>query len=179
MFVFEPADRLVLAGGESKCASPARRKGLYAHQLSTVRRRNATGLGLLQPGQRNLLHDVDYHIHFPAGAVGKDGPSGGIALVSAIVSLLRGQATRADTCMTGEITLSGAVLPVGGVKAKVLAAQRKGLTRVIMPRQNYSRDLDDLPDEVKEAMTFLPVRTVAEAISHVFAEGGRVVLSKL
>lgn len=142
-------------------------------------RRHAANHGLLQPGQRNLLHDVDYHIHFPAGAVGKDGPSGGIALVSALVSLLRGQCTRADTCMTGEITLSGAVLPVGGIRDKVLAAHRKGLTRVVLPKANHARDLEDLPAGVRAAMTFLPVRTVAEAIVYVFHDSELVLQSKL
>lgn len=142
-------------------------------------RRHAASQGLLAPGQRNLLRDIDIHIHFPAGAVGKDGPSGGIALVAALVSLLKGQSTRGDTCMTGEITLAGAVLPVGGVKSKVLAAHRKGLTRVILPRQNHERDLDDLPAPVCAAMTFIPVTSVAEAVAHVFFDKDALVLSKL
>ena len=91
-------------------------------------------------------------MHFPAGAVPKDGPSAGITMTTALVSLLTGRPVRREVGMTGEVTLSGRVLPIGGVKQKVLAAHRAGLTEVILPARN-GPDLDDLPDEVREAMT--------------------------
>ena len=93
-----------------------------------------------------------FHVHFPAGAVPKDGPSAGITMTTALVSLLTGRPVRREVGMTGEVTLSGRVLPIGGVKQKVLAAHRSGLTEVILPARN-GPDLDDLPEEVREAMT--------------------------
>ncbi len=94
-----------------------------------------------------------FHLHVPAGAVPKDGPSAGVTLATALVSLLRGEPVRAVTGMTGEVTLRGRVLPIGGVKQKVLAAHRAGLSEVILPRRNGS-DLDDVPEAVRQAMTF-------------------------
>jgi ATP-dependent Lon protease len=93
------------------------------------------------------------HIHVPAGAIPKDGPSAGVTMVAALASLFTGRPTRADTAMTGEITLSGLVLPVGGIKEKVLAARRAGIRRVILPRENQ-KDLRDLPEEVRREMQF-------------------------
>ncbi len=104
------------------------------------------GLGFSMPeGKR-------FHIHFPAGAVPKDGPSAGVTMTTALVSLLTGRRVRSDVAMTGEVTLQGRVLPIGGVKQKVLAAHRAGLTTVLLPHDN-GRDLDDVPDEVTDAMT--------------------------
>ncbi len=107
-------------------------------------------------------HDV--HLHVPAGAVPKDGPSAGIAMATAIASLVRGEAVAEDVAMTGEITLTGQVLPIGGVRDKVLAAQRAGLGRVILPREN-EHDLDELPAETREALEFV----LADSIDDVFA----------
>ena len=104
-----------------------------------------------------------FHVHFPAGAVPKDGPSAGITMTTALVSLLTGRPVRPEVGMTGEVTLSGRVLPIGGVKQKVLAAHRAGLTEVILPARN-GPDLDDLPDEVREAMTVHLVSDVAEVL---------------
>ena len=104
-----------------------------------------------------------FHVHFPAGAVPKDGPSAGITMTTALVSLLTGRPVRREVGMTGEVTLSGRVLPIGGVKQKVLAAHRAGLTEVILPARN-GPDLDDLPDEVREAMTVHLVDDVAEVL---------------
>jgi ATP-dependent Lon protease len=92
-------------------------------------------------------------VHFPAGAVPKDGPSAGITMTTALVSLLTGRLVRSDVGMTGEVTLSGRVLPIGGVKQKVLAAHRAGLKEVILPARNEA-DLDDVPEQVREDMTF-------------------------
>ena len=91
---------------------------------------------------------TDLHLHFPAGAVGKDGPSAGSAITVALVSLFSGHCVRSDTAVTGEVTLRGLVLPVGGVKEKVLAAHRAGITHVILPKRN-EKDLKELSDTVK------------------------------
>jgi ATP-dependent Lon protease len=103
------------------------------------------------------------HIHVPAGATPKDGPSAGIAMATALTSLLTNKPVRDDTAMTGEITLSGLVLPVGGIKEKVLAARRAGLTRVILPKAN-AKDLRKLPSEVSEEMEFVFVECFNEVI---------------
>ncbi|HLT15367.1 MAG TPA: S16 family serine protease, partial [Acidimicrobiales bacterium] len=104
-----------------------------------------------------------FHVHFPAGAVPKDGPSAGITMTTALVSLLTGRLVRREVAMTGEVTLSGRVLPIGGVKQKVLAAHRFGITEVILPKRNEP-DLDDLPDDVREAMTIHLVSDVSEVL---------------
>jgi ATP-dependent Lon protease len=104
-----------------------------------------------------------FHVHFPAGAVPKDGPSAGITMTTALVSLLTGRSVRREVGMTGEVTLSGRVLPIGGVKQKVLAAHRAGLTEVILPARN-GPDLDDLPHEVRDAMTVHLVDDVAQVL---------------
>jgi ATP-dependent Lon protease len=101
-----------------------------------------------------FYENSDVHIHVPAGAVPKDGPSAGVALVTALVSVLTGRIVRSDVAMTGEITLRGKVLPIGGVKEKVLGANRAGITTVILPRRNEN-DLDDLPPELRSSMTFV------------------------
>ncbi|CAN5785525.1 endopeptidase La [soil metagenome] len=111
----------------------------------------------------------DIHIHVPAGAIPKDGPSAGVAMTTALVSLLSGLAVRDDVAMTGEITLRGQVLPVGGIKEKALAAQRAGISRFVIPVRNEV-DLDDLPEELKHDMVFIPVRTMDEALSAVMPD---------
>jgi ATP-dependent Lon protease len=105
-----------------------------------------------------------FHVHFPAGAVPKDGPSAGITMTTALVSLLTGRPVRPEIGMTGEVTLSGRVLPIGGVKQKVLAAHRAGLTEVILPARNEP-DLDDLPEEIREEMTVHLVHDVSEVLA--------------
>ena len=109
-----------------------------------------------------------FHVHVPAGAVPKDGPSAGITMTTALVSLLRDQAVKPTVGMTGEITLQGAVLPIGGVKQKVLAAHRAGLTEVVLPKRNEG-DLDDVPEQVREAMTFHLADTYADVVTAAFA----------
>ena len=106
----------------------------------------------------------DLHLHVPAGAIPKDGPSAGVTLATALVSLLRGQPIRPGLAMTGEVTLSGRVLPVGGIKEKVLAAHRTGLTTVILPRQNERQLLEDVPAEVRGQLEVHLVRDVAEVL---------------
>jgi ATP-dependent Lon protease len=114
-------------------------------------------------------HDV--HLHVPAGAVPKDGPSAGIAMATAIASLVRETPVAADVAMTGEITLTGQVLPIGGVREKVLAAQRAGLHRVILPREN-EHDLDELPPETREAVGFVLVDSIGEVFAAAFGTNG-------
>ncbi len=104
------------------------------------------------------------HIHVPAGAVPKDGPSAGVTMVTALVSLLTGRPVRGEVGMTGEVTLSGRVLPIGGVKQKLLAAQRAGLTEVFIPERNEP-DLDDVPAEIREALTVRPVGRVVDILT--------------
>jgi ATP-dependent Lon protease len=105
----------------------------------------------------------EFHVHVPAGAIPKDGPSAGITMTTALASLLSGRPVRHDVGMTGEVTLQGRVLPIGGVKQKVLAAHAAGLSDVILPERNRA-DLDDVPEEVREQMTFHPVMTVEEVL---------------
>ncbi len=110
---------------------------------------------------------TDIHVHVPAGAVPKDGPSAGIAMVLAIASLFTGRAIRRDVGVTGEATLRGRLLPVGGIKMKMLAAHRAGLTTVVLPKRN-EKDLDDLPDEVRNTMLFVPAERIDEAFKVAF-----------
>jgi ATP-dependent Lon protease len=114
-------------------------------------------------------HDV--HLHVPAGAIPKDGPSAGIAMATAIASLVRETPVADDVAMTGEITLTGQVLPIGGVRDKVLAAQRAGLGRVILPREN-EHDLEDLPPETREELSFVLVESIDEVFDAAFSSNG-------
>src|SRR5437764_14906002 len=105
----------------------------------------------------------EFHVHVPAGAIPKAGPSAGTAMTTALASLLSGRPVKHTVGMTGEVTLQGRVLPIGGLKQKVLAAHAAGLTEVILPERNRG-DLDDVPEEVRDAMTFHPVMTVNEVL---------------
>jgi ATP-dependent Lon protease len=116
-----------------------------------------------------VFDNSDVHLHVPAGALPKDGPSAGVAMVMALASLFSEQPVRSDVGITGEITLRGRVLPVGGIKMKVLAAHRAGLKTVILPKRNAS-DLDDLPSDVHSAMHFVTVDHIDDAISEAFAD---------
>ena len=127
--------------------------------LSYVRS-HALDLGL-EPG----FEEKAFHVHVPAGAVPKDGPSAGVTMVTALVSLLTGRPVRSSVGMTGEVTLQGRVLPIGGVKQKLLAAHRAGLTEIILPHRNEA-DLDDLPESVRRAMTIHLVKDVREVLDY-------------
>jgi ATP-dependent Lon protease len=105
-----------------------------------------------------------FHVHVPAGAVPKDGPSAGVTMTTALASLLTGTPVRSTVGMTGEVTLQGRVLPIGGVKQKVLAAHRAGLTEVVLPKRNEG-DLDDVPEQVREEMTFHLADDVADVLA--------------
>jgi ATP-dependent Lon protease len=105
----------------------------------------------------------DYHIHVPAGAVPKDGPSAGVAMFTSLVSLLLGKPTRPDVAMTGEITLRGLVLPIGGLKEKILAAKQAGIKTVILPARN-KKDMSEVPKEAKKGIKFEFVKNTNEAL---------------
>jgi ATP-dependent Lon protease len=111
----------------------------------------------------DAFEDREFHVHVPAGAIPKDGPSAGITMTTALASLLSGRPVKHTVGMTGEVTLQGRVLPIGGLKQKVLAAHAAGLTDVILPERNRG-DLDDVPEDVREAMTFHPVMTIDEVL---------------
>ena len=110
---------------------------------------------------------TDLHIHVPEGATPKDGPSAGITIASAILSALTGKAARGDVAMTGEITLRGNVLPIGGLKEKALAARRVGIKTVLIPEGNQ-KDLESLPSVLKRDVTFVPVKNVAQVFELLF-----------
>jgi ATP-dependent Lon protease len=118
----------------------------------------------------DLLENTDVHIHFPAGAISKDGPSAGVAIATVLVSLFSGRCVRSDTAMTGEVTLRGLVLPVGGIKEKVLAAHRVGVTRIVLPKRN-EKDLHEVPSDVQKSLDFIFVSNLDEVLGAVF-EGG-------
>lgn len=138
-------------------------------QLGDVMKESASiALSLVRSRLSHLAGPFDFlkndvHVHVPAGAVPKDGPSAGVTITTALASLLLGRAVPPATAMTGEITLRGAVLPVGGIKEKIIAAHRAGATVVILPKDN-EKDLEDVPEEVRDDLEFKPVETVEELI---------------
>ena len=135
-------------------------------------RAHAEQLGIAE----DAFDDREFHLHVPAGAIPKDGPSAGITMATALASLLSGRPVRHTVGMTGEVTLQGRVLPIGGLKQKVLAAHAAGLTDVVLPERNR-QDLDDVPADVREAMTFHPVMTLTRGPrprAGARARGGRV-----
>jgi ATP-dependent Lon protease len=119
---------------------------------------------------RDKAFEQDVHIHVPAGAIPKDGPSAGVTMATALVSALSGRPARNDVAMTGEITLSGRVLPIGGVKEKILGAVRAGISTIVLPKVNEA-DLEDLPDEIRETLTIHLVEELGEALAHTLRGG--------
>jgi ATP-dependent Lon protease len=110
----------------------------------------------------------DLHIHVPEGATPKDGPSAGIAMVSAIASILSNKKIDNKVAMTGEVTLTGKVLPIGGLKEKLIAAYKAGVKKALIPMKNYERDLDDIPDEVKNSVKIIGVSRIEEVLKEIF-----------
>ncbi|XP_036922272.1 lon protease homolog 2, peroxisomal [Sturnira hondurensis] len=129
-------------------------------------------------GSSDLLDNTDVHLHFPAGAVTKDGPSAGVTIVTCLASLFSGRLVRSDVAMTGEITLRGLVLPVGGIKDKVLAAHRAGLKRVILPQRN-EKDLEEIPGHVRQDLSFVTASCLDDVLNAAFDGGFAVTCSPL
>jgi ATP-dependent Lon protease len=150
---------------------PGNGKLILTGQLGDVMKESAqAALSLVKARARSLgidadaLEKSDIHVHVPAGATPKDGPSAGVAMFVALTSLLTGRPVRSDVAMTGEISLRGLVLPIGGVKEKVLAALRAGITTVMLPRRN-ERDLEDIPADARAQLTFVWMDEVDDAIA--------------
>jgi len=126
-------------------------------------------------GGHGLLRGRNVHIHLPQGAIPKDGPSAGVTMCSALVSLFSGRPVRVDTAMTGEVSLRGLVLPVGGIKEKLIAAHQNGVTRVLVPARNLSDVEHEVPDSVKAELTIVPCATMADVLENAFEGGYRLV----
>jgi ATP-dependent Lon protease len=124
-------------------------------------RARATRFGIKPP----VFDKTDVHVHVPEGATPKDGPSAGVAMATAMISVLTGTPVRKDVAMTGEITLRGRVLPIGGLKEKLLAALRSGIKTVLIPQEN-EKDLADIPDNVKSELNIISVSTVDEVLAN-------------
>jgi ATP-dependent Lon protease len=122
--------------------------------------------------ERTLLETHDLHIHIPAGAIPKDGPSAGVAMFLAVASLLSGRTVRADIAMTGEISLRGLVLPIGGVKEKTLAALRAGIDTVMLPARN-KKDLEEIPESARKQLKFVWLETIDDALNAALESRGR------
>ena len=116
---------------------------------------------------------AEIHVHVPSGAIPKDGPSAGVTMATAMASQLTGRPVRGDIAMTGEITLSGRVLPVGGIKEKVLAARRHGITEIIMPRQNEKHVKEDLTEDLRKELTIHYVSEISEAVAIALQPGSQ------
>jgi ATP-dependent Lon protease len=154
-------------------AMPGKGKLTITGQLGEVMRESAqAALSYVRGHAAELPEDWfanhDIHVHVPAGAIPKDGPSAGVTMATALVSLLTGRAVRPALAMTGEVSLSGRVLPVGGIKEKVLAAHRAGVRTVILPRRNEKNLIEDVPAVVREAMTFHLVESIPEVLRVAF-----------
>jgi ATP-dependent Lon protease len=151
--------------------SPGNGKLILTGQLGDVMKESAqAALSVLKNKAKSIGLDAvlfeknDIHVHVPAGATPKDGPSAGVAMFMALASLMTGRTIRSDTAMTGEISLRGLVLPVGGIKEKVVAAAAAGITRVMLPARN-KRDYDDIPEEVRNALEFIWLEKVDDAVA--------------
>jgi ATP-dependent Lon protease len=131
-----------------------------ARAALTFAKNRAVSLGVAE----TKVIEREVHIHVPAGAIPKDGPSAGVTMATALVSAMSGRPARHDVAMTGEITLGGRVLPIGGLKEKVLGAARAGIAEIVLPRENEP-ELEDLPEEVRKKLVFHPVDTLDEVLS--------------
>jgi ATP-dependent Lon protease len=151
--------------------TPGRGKLILTGQLGDVMRESAQAALSLVKSRANqlgidegLFENSDIHIHVPAGATPKDGPSAGVAMLTALVSLLTGRTARGDTAMTGEISLRGLVLPVGGIKEKVVAAARAGITRVLLPARNR-KDFEEIPEGARKQLEFVWLENGDQAVA--------------
>jgi len=138
-----------------------------AQAALTLVKSRAESLGINVEG----LDKSDVHVHVPAGAIPKDGPSAGVAMFMALASLLANRPVHSETAMTGEISLRGLVLPVGGIKEKVLAAMRAGITTVMLPKRNQ-KDLQDVPEEARRKLQFVLLETVDQAVEAALGSAG-------
>ncbi|HSU96712.1 MAG TPA: S16 family serine protease, partial [Gemmatimonadaceae bacterium] len=132
-----------------------------ARAAFTYATNNAARLGI----PKDRLGSIEAHIHVPAGAIPKDGPSAGLAIATALVSEMSDRPVRRDVAMTGEITLRGRALPIGGLKEKVLGAHRAGIKHIILPKANEP-DIEDIPEEVRSQLTFHPVETLTDVLQY-------------
>jgi ATP-dependent Lon protease len=157
-------------------AMPGKGKLTITGQLGDVMRESAEAALSYVRGHADLPEDWftkhDVHVHVPAGAIPKDGPSAGITMATALMSLVSGRPVRADVAMTGELTLTGQVLPIGGLKEKALAAQRAGIHRVLAPRRNEG-DLEDIPEHLRKDLEFVWVGEVGEVFDAALRDGNR------
>ena len=158
-------------------AVPGSGKLALTGQMGDVMQESArTGLSYIRSIAKELHIDeefykkYDIHIHIPEGAIPKDGPSAGVTMCSALVSTLTGIPARKDIAMTGEITLRGNVLPVGGIREKVMAAHRAGIRKVLLPAENEV-DIQEIPEAVREEMEFVLLKTAKDALKQVLVRG--------
>jgi ATP-dependent Lon protease len=124
----------------------------------------------LEPDASEVYKRYDLHLHVPDGATPKDGPSAGIAMTTVFASILTQRAVRSDVAMTGEVSLVGDVMPIGGLKEKIIAAHKADIKVVLIPRKNYERDLVDIPDEVKETLEIKPMDTIIDVLKVALVE---------
>jgi ATP-dependent Lon protease len=162
-------------------AMPGSGKLTITGQLGDVMRESAQAAlswvrghaAIVAPGlEEDWFANHDLHVHVPAGAVPKDGPSAGVAMATALASLVSGRSVASDIAMTGEITLTGQVLPVGGLKEKSLAAQRAGIKRVIVPERNEGEVLE-IPEHERRGLEFIYVDRIEQALEHALAAAAR------
>jgi ATP-dependent Lon protease len=155
-------------------AVPGKGKLLITGQIGDVMRESAEAALSYVRGHADLPEDWfvrhDVHVHVPAGAIPKDGPSAGVTMATALMSLVSGRPVRDDVAMTGELTLTGQVLPIGGLKEKALAAQRAGIRRILAPRRNEG-DLEDIPEPLRSGMEFVWVGDVREVFAAALMDG--------
>jgi len=193
-FEFEPAERLgepgvavglvvTATGGDilfiESTIMQGRRQLILTGQLGDVIKESAQAALSYIRARADILgidpdffKDHDIHIHFPAGAIPKEGPSAGVTIATSLVSLLSGKRVRSDLAMTGEITLRGRVLPVGGIKEKLLAAHRAGIKHIIVPQRNV-KDLEDVPPKIRKELEIIPVRSLADVLAVAFDRRSR------
>jgi ATP-dependent Lon protease len=157
-------------------AMPGKGKLTITGQLGDVMRESAEAALSYVRGHADLPEDWfakhDLHVHVPAGAIPKDGPSAGVTMATALMSLVSGRAVRDDVAMTGELTLTGQVLPIGGLKEKALAAQRAGIRRVLAPRRNEG-DLEDIPEPLRKDIEFVWVGEIGEVFDAALSNGAK------